>query len=191
KKRLAVVLDHDDPSLKLAYKRQEWLGDAVLELLIAEYWHTRMSGKTIPMKEYHISKCNQFFGLLTIILGVSQDDILDKKFSDLLDLTDISETQWQDSEILPSLNGRLDLTTPGAILPYLRRRASVDRDNGSDPIWRKKPLPKSHGDIFESLIGAVFHDSGFSYEVTRRVFAGMAHEILDTLGTDGMGKHSV
>ncbi|KAG0237203.1 hypothetical protein BGW42_001470 [Actinomortierella wolfii] len=172
---------------RTAFQRQEYLGDAVLELLACEYC-SKLSANNHPIGNMvKFSVCNNFLGIVTILIGChnyvrwGQDKWkrIQPAIEHLLDLRDVKKAYTSSLETLPSLHGRLGSLTLEDMLPYLRRRIKAEKWLGLPPFWDKLQVPKGGGDFFEALVGSVYHDSGFDFEAATRVFDRTVRVILD------------
>ncbi|KAG0240541.1 Dicer-like protein 1 [Actinomortierella wolfii] len=77
-------------------------------------------------------------------------------------------------------------------VPYLRRRAQAEQDHDLPPFWTNIAVPKATGDIFESVIGAVFQDAGFTMPAPERCFRKTLKVLLDLfLSPDSLKEHPV
>lgn len=50
-------------------------------------------------------------------------------------------------------------------------------------VWRYSP-PKALGDVFESVMGAIFVDSGFNYQLVSKIVESVMAEVLEIASPD-------
>ena len=53
------------------------------------------------------------------------------------------------------------------------------KDEFKDKLWKKEEVVKTLGDLVESIIGAVFLDSGFDYNMTKKFILNLLGEFLE------------
>ncbi|KAI9138651.1 ribonuclease III domain-containing protein [Paraphysoderma sedebokerense] len=126
------------------YQRLEWLGDAVLQILITEYIYLNFpnlaAGEMSILRQ--VGANNSFLGMIVVRLGIHRY---------LYPLND---------PLVFAFEKRLEILFN-----------ELDEDQAMiDGIWEKLDAPKILGDVFESILGAIFIDSGGSLEIARDWF---------------------
>ncbi|KAF9157204.1 NADH kinase pos5, partial [Actinomortierella ambigua] len=173
------------------YERLEFLGDAVLDMMTVQYWFQRCpcanEGVLSVMKTESVN--SQTLGAVSLMMGLHRHlqhmnaSLLAEWHASMVQLTDalnlrdldVDDFAACDDPHLPPL-----LAHGGTLsdynmsfddyLPYLRRRARVEQDHEWPPFWTSMKVPKTTGDLYEALIGAVYQDARFTYEAPRAVF---------------------
>ncbi|KAG0228663.1 Endoribonuclease Dicer, partial [Actinomortierella wolfii] len=170
-----ALFSYNNPIGSFIFHRQEWLGDALVEILAADYW-SQQAPEQFNNHNVRESLTNRFLGFLTIILGRhfhgsiwnGRLESARQQLSHRLDLNDIPEDRRNLCEPLPPLAERLGDIPLHELVLYLWRRALIDQEYGQEPLWQQTIIPKSAGDFFESMMGAIFLDSDLSYEATKK-----------------------
>ncbi|KAG0263513.1 Dicer-like protein 1 [Mortierella polycephala] len=131
------------------YQRLEFLGDAVLDMLVAEYWVEKypISGPGLIHLIKSASVNNQILGLLSIQLGLHQH------------ILHASSTLGAD--IHRAVQTLEDATEDA--------KASKDGELVGE-YWDGFNFTKVLGDILESVLGAVYVDSGWDFAVVKALF---------------------
>ncbi|KAF9110948.1 Dicer-like protein 1 [Mortierella sp. AM989] len=128
---LTQTLTHSTAEKLETYQRLEFLGDAVLEYVVAEHYYQKTPDT--PAKKFKTFKslilCNDALGSLFASLGLNKMLVIEKEST------------------------RIGLNREAA-------KVVSQRENGLTS-WRGTHLNKSLGDTMEAMIGAVFVDSGF------------------------------
>ncbi|PWN37925.1 ribonuclease III [Meira miltonrushii] len=133
--------------LKPSYERLEFLGDAVLEVCVVQLFHGLFP--TFDEGEYsHLKSA----AASNVSLGVA---CLNTELSRLL------------MDNCPAIQQSIEKFRTQVILA--RTNAEEDGQH-NQPFWSNISCPKQLGDIVESTLGAVFVDSGFDLEASRKVF---------------------
>lgn len=139
---------HDDPYQFPTYERLEFLGDAVIDYLVIQYFYDgKLSpGQLANLKESLIN--NELFGTLMIKYGL--DRFFIQRCPALISKISLFKAYYE-RFIKPK--GSIMIVPNSYMVPD--SLDSIDFDNDVE-------IPKCLGDIFESLIGAIFIDSGKS-----------------------------
>ncbi|KAI8053785.1 hypothetical protein BDF22DRAFT_742760 [Syncephalis plumigaleata] len=134
------------------YQRLEYLGDAVLDYLVVDlYYHRYPELDPGGISEIKdATVSNEFLSTICVLLKLHH--YLDH-FSDPL-ARDIDEFTARLTE----------------------RRAKL-KDKGE--YWRGLKSPKVMGDLVESSLGAIYLDSGFDLDVTRKAFNRLIRPLID------------
>lgn len=137
-----------------SYQRLEFLGDALLDLVIVDYLFQRFPDADPQwMTEHKMAMTsNHFFGCLCVQIGLQRH---------LLMTTSALVGQLRD------FVEELELAKEQAVLEAKANGVEARRD-----FWlATSHPPKALSDMLESLVGAMFVDSGYDYGVVRRFFA--------------------
>ncbi|KAF9366919.1 Dicer-like protein 1 [Mortierella sp. NVP85] len=131
------------------YQRLEFLGDAVLDMLVARYWVERYPvsgpGQIHAVKAASIN--NQILGVICIGLGLHQHilHMSSELSTDIKRAVETLQDAMEDAKETPA-------------------------GEPQGEFWEEFNYPKVLGDILESVIGAIYVDSGFGFEALERVF---------------------
>ncbi|EJD06192.1 uncharacterized protein FOMMEDRAFT_145449 [Fomitiporia mediterranea MF3/22] len=138
------------------YQRLEFLGDAVIELVVTTYLYNKFPGANSGQMSWARARaiCN------TTLAALAVNRLSLHKYL-LANCVELSEDVAKEVEILSA--------------------ASYEDVSLND--WRYDP-PKVLGDIFESVIGAVFVDSGFDYTITAPIIEELMKDVLVLLHPD-------
>ncbi|EIN12944.1 P-loop containing nucleoside triphosphate hydrolase protein [Punctularia strigosozonata HHB-11173 SS5] len=171
----------------ISYERMEFLGDAVLDMVVTDYLYRR-SDKNYGPGHMHLRKqavVNMHF-LAYVCFGISTELEAAMGSSDGVGNTSIRNSSqrvylWQC--LLHSSHRILD-DQSNAFTRYQRNRKAFDRAFQHDTLFPWTALtqlqaPKALSDVVESTIGAVFLDSGGSFEVIQNLLR--RYRILPTL----------
>lgn len=136
------------------YQRLEFLGDALLDLVIVDYLFRRFPDADPQwMTEHKMAMTsNHFFGCLCVLMGLHRH---------LLMTTSVLVGQ------LSTFVEELELAKTAA---ELEAQASGVEARSDFWLTTSHP-PKALSDMLEALVGAMFVDSGYDYGVVRRFFA--------------------
>jgi endoribonuclease Dicer len=159
----------------ISYERMEFLGDAVLDMVVGDYLYRR-SDKNYGPGHMHLRKqavVNLHF-LAYICLSMSTEvesamGVPDRRGEASIRTDKRTTYLWQC--LLHSSHRILD-DQANAFARYERNRQPINRALYQDPIFPWAALtqlqaPKVLSDIVESTIGAVYLDSGGDFEVMR------------------------
>ncbi|KAF9265816.1 hypothetical protein L218DRAFT_120083 [Marasmius fiardii PR-910] len=135
------------------YQRLEFLGDAILDLVVIHYLYRKFPNATSHQLAFPRTKavCAPALASLAVrCLGIQR--------------------------LMLANNVALSVAT-SEYVPHLERASAeiIVRDG-----WRFDP-PKALSDVFESIIGAVLIDSGYDYEKTAVIVETLMSEILELL----------
>ncbi|KAG0302900.1 Dicer-like protein 1 [Dissophora globulifera] len=132
------------------YQRLEFMGDALLDMLVARYWvavyPVMGPGKIHLLKSASIN--NQILGVICIQLGLHQH-ILHMSSALAADISRAVE------ELQDAIEDAKESSPTG----------EPERE-----FWEDFTFTKVLGDVLESVIGAVFVDSGFDFSIVQNVF---------------------
>ncbi|KAF9277388.1 Dicer-like protein 1 [Mortierella alpina] len=142
------------------YQRLEFLGDAVLDMLVTDYWVRRypISGPGTLHLIKSASINNQVLGVLAIHLGLHRH-ILHASPSLGNDIRRAVQT-LQDIE--------LDVDAEGDA--FLSEDIHGHRERLLGEYWDDLDLTKVLGDVLESVLGAIYVDSGWDYSTVQAFF---------------------
>ncbi|MCO5573457.1 hypothetical protein L7F22_027228 [Adiantum nelumboides] len=133
--------------LKPSYERLEFLGDSVLEVCVVQLFH-----KLYPTLDEGGYSQLKSAAASNLSLGVA---CLKTDLSQLL------------MENCPAIQKSIEKFR--AQVNFARIKAEQEGPK-NQPFWNDLNCPKQLGDIVESILGAVFVDSGFDLEASRKVF---------------------
>ncbi|XP_053683458.1 endoribonuclease Dcr-1-like [Sabethes cyaneus] len=144
-----------------SYQQLEFLGDAVLDFLISAYIYeqnpTMSPGQLTDLRSALVN--NETLACLLVRNG--------------LHLYILSESAWF-TETVNKFVAFQELQQH-----RITGEVNLLAEETSERIGKFVDVPKALGDVFESLVGAIFLDSGNDLEVTWKVLYGMMHnEIL-------------
>ncbi|PHH62390.1 hypothetical protein CDD81_7186 [Ophiocordyceps australis] len=131
------------------YQRLEFLGDALLDLVIVDYLFERFP-KTDPqwLTEHKMAMVsNHFFGSLCVQLGLQK-------------------------HLLMTTSSLIGQISEYAIeMEQAREAAKLEANGAQQDFWlTTSQPPKVLSDMLEALVGAMFVDSGYDFQVVRRFF---------------------
>lgn len=147
------------------YQRLEFLGDALLDLVVVEYLFRRFPDADPQwMTEHKMAMTsNHFFGCLCVQIGL-QRHLLMTTSSMVGQLSDFVVELEQAREA-----AALEAKAGGA--------AEARRD-----FWlTTSHPPKALSDMVEALVGAMFVDSGYDYGIVRRFFAAFIQPYFEDM----------
>ncbi|KAG7453028.1 P-loop containing nucleoside triphosphate hydrolase protein [Guyanagaster necrorhizus] len=136
-----------------SYQRLEFLGDAVLDLVVVHYLYAKFPDAT--SEQLALPRAKVVCSAALAYLGVKH---LDLHMIALINNVDLSMAMEDYVPILKTLSST-DIVTQG---------------------YKYDP-PKVISDIFESIMGSVLIDSGYNYEVTAAVVEYVMEDILAVL----------
>ncbi|KAK2460667.1 hypothetical protein APHAL10511_007137 [Amanita phalloides] len=136
-----------------SYQRLEFLGDAILSLVVMEYLYARfVEAKSYPLSLFRAKLvCNTALAWVAV-------------------------KRLELHKIL--LANSVNLNT--AINQYVPVLEAASAEDIVETGWRYDP-PKALSDVFESLIGAIFVDSAYNYEKTATVVLLVMEDLLGIL----------
>jgi dsRNA-specific ribonuclease len=126
------------------YQRLEFLGDGILDFLVVKYLFHKYPGYEPGQMTDIKDACvnNRVLGTMCMEIGLNKHII---HFSNKL---------------------------MGAITQFAREIELIqDRDEKVGEYWSDLDVPKVLSDVVESVLGAIFVDSGFDFEVVQRSFS--------------------
>ncbi|CAK5264308.1 unnamed protein product, partial [Mycena citricolor] len=136
-----------------SYQRLEFLGDAVLELVVVEYLYRKFPVANSGQLSWARSRVVCAPALATV--GVQR-------------------LQLHQSLLVNNFELSREMERHVPLLQACSPLETVQRG------WRYDP-PKALSDVFESVIGAVFVDSGYDYQRTALVVEHVMSDLLDVL----------
>lgn len=139
-----------------SYQRLEFLGDAVLDLVTVEHFFHLYPNATSGKLTRARARC--VCNSTLSALGTKKLEIHKAMFCDAISLV-------------------------AAANKTARMFNSMDFTQVIDNIWRLD-APKALGDMVEALIGAVFVDSGWNYNIVKDVVIRLFKEVLDYIHPD-------
>lgn len=144
-------------------QRLEFLGDAIVDLVYLDYlWKTNLGStpsEFTKMRGFLVGNCT--FGVLTYMMGLNRHLI---QFSVAV-AEAINDFELKIHALIPDF-------TPGDPIT-----AELVLQVFSDPV---RP-PKFLGDLFESVLGAIWIDSGCDFEVMQRTILTLGKPFIDCL----------
>ncbi|KAF9086214.1 Dicer-like protein 1 [Mortierella sp. AD031] len=135
------------------YQRLEFLGDSILDMLVANYWAHRypVSGPGVLHEIKSASINNQTLGVLCIQLGLHRHIL-------------------HASSILGNDINRAVQQINDAKEEALSTGTTTARGEPVGEYWHEFNLTKVLGDVLESVFGAVYVDSGWDFAVVQDLF---------------------
>ena len=132
-----------------SYERLEFLGDAVLDFLVVSFFKDKFPGLNesgwTTLKSNAVS--NASLGVLCVQTGLFS--ILRHDSADMADAIAVFDADMCEAK---------------------RQAEAASQGDELEPFWLKLKPPKALADIIESLLGALFVDSGFRLDVSQRFF---------------------
>ncbi|KAG0302945.1 Dicer-like protein 1 [Linnemannia gamsii] len=166
------------------YQRLEFLGDSILDMLVADYWVRRypVSGPGAIHKIKAASINNQILGVLCVQLGLHQHIL---HFSSSLAADILRATQQiQDA--------KEDVLTAAASGDPSEKPATTERGEPMGEYWVDFNMTKVLGDVLESVFGAVYVDSGWDFAAVQGFFDRAVLPMLkDHLSIETLRKHPI
>ncbi|OMJ29989.1 Dicer-like protein 1 [Smittium culicis] len=183
----------------LSYERLEFLGDSILSILVTFHFYNYLehneplTSQQITLLK-HVAVSNDVLGIISQRHNLIQhltfnSDYLRKdisKYSNDLenivkiykDFKNSEQSSKGDANMLSCLSNNLNNNNP----------ESFDWLDIPPKLWKiLDPAPKSIGDLVESLLGAVYVDSGFSLDSVQNVFNKLLLPFIDKF----IGPHQV
>lgn len=168
---------HQQDLHTMSYERMEFLGDSVLDMIVTDYLY-RAPGKNYSPGHIHLRKSavvnGHFLAFICLRCSLSVDASMPRP--DIRNrITVVSQSQkvflWQC--LLHSSHRILD-DQKFTFARYERAEANIEHilQNGSIFPWAaltRLQAPKFFSDVVESLLGAVYLDSGGNIDVVREV----------------------
>ncbi|KAF9958951.1 Dicer-like protein 1 [Mortierella alpina] len=147
------------------YQRLEFLGDAVLDMLVTDYWVRRypVSGPGTLHLIKSASINNQILGVLAIHLGLHRH-ILHASPSLGNDIRRAVQA-LQDKEQDVDAEGDAFMSVGDH-----HRQNDSHKERLVGEYWDDFDLTKALGDVLESVLGAIYVDSGWDYSVVQAFF---------------------
>ncbi|KAF9361705.1 Dicer-like protein 1 [Mortierella sp. AD094] len=140
---------------RLSCQRLEYLGDALIDIYVIEHWLSALPDcNGSQLRQLHQSSSNR-----KVLSAASANLCLESHIHCGNPLLASQVTQMVEDLVIAKWEDRIF----GAKVPYWRRILISD---------------KVLCDVFESMIGAVFVDSGFDMDITRKVFDRTLRPIL-------------
>ncbi|KAF9533589.1 hypothetical protein CPB83DRAFT_757321 [Crepidotus variabilis] len=136
-----------------SYQRLEFLGDAILDLVVVKYLYDKFPDAT--SHELSLSRARAICAPTLAYLAITRLELHKMMLIDSFDL-----------------NRAISRYIP--ILGMLSAPEIVEK-------WWKYDAPKPLSDVFESVIGAVLVDSGYDYERTAAVTEHVMEDVLEAL----------
>lgn len=161
------------------YQRLEFLGDSILDMLVADYWVRRypVSGPGVIHEIKAASINNQILGVLCVQLGLHKHIL---HFSSSL-ATDILRATQQ---IQDAKEDALTAAAAGG------KATTTERGEPMGEYWVDFNMTKVLGDVLESVFGAVYVDSGWDWSAVQGFFdRAVLPTLRDHLSTETLKKH--
>ncbi|KAF9923505.1 hypothetical protein BGZ65_008842, partial [Modicella reniformis] len=125
-----------------SYERLEYLGDAVLDVVAAVFWIVQF-----PRSDYNV------------ISALTMESVSNKALQTVCIASGLHRYIW---------NRKLELSD--RIISTKASLKFAEYSYPHSPYWRKAILCKTLADVIESLLGAVFMDSGLNFGIVAEVF---------------------
>ncbi|KAF8932138.1 hypothetical protein EDD21DRAFT_378171 [Dissophora ornata] len=139
----------------ICYQRLEFLGDAVLDFQVIQYYY----------EKYH----NASPGVITLIKDASVNNSILGALS----------IKWGLYKYLNHFSPTLIGAISRAVTALEEKKDKSPTNTLDGEYWHDVAMPKVLGDLVESTLGAIFVDSGFDFEVISGVFKRMMRPFLD------------
>ncbi|KAI9501914.1 ribonuclease III domain-containing protein, partial [Coemansia spiralis] len=149
--------------LSNSYQRLEYLGDTVLDYFVTRRYYDykpELSPHRITLVK-HIATSNNLFAVILVCHGLH-------KF--------IRHDSVVLAELLRGYEQRLI---------HARKTWAASQKGNSEKCWNLVEPPKVLGDIFESLIGAMYVDSGMDHEIANGFYKRLLSPFLDRFVDSG------
>lgn len=176
--------------LASSYQRLEYLGDAILDYLITKrYYDFKPALKPYRLTLVkHVACSNNLFALIVACHRLHRhlrhnSDILGDYITDYELRLDYARNEWADNNNYDQgmLDEEEDARQPWDTMSLSTMTVSKEDVYANMPpeCWNVVRAPKVLGDIFESLIGAVFVDSGMDMAASEAVYQRLLCPFLD------------
>ena len=153
---------YEENRLTGSYEKLEFLGDAVLDYIITVYVYTHTMADPGTLTDIRSALvCNNMFASITTDLGLDKY-ILHCNPNILNKITSYLEDKWWQG-YKPT--------------PLKTERTMMQYNEEDIPQLEMVEVPKVLGDIFESVIGAVFVDSGHNLELVWNIWRKLCPEL--------------
>ncbi|KAG0285355.1 hypothetical protein BGZ96_010371 [Linnemannia gamsii] len=166
------------------YQRLEFLGDSILDMLVADYWVRKhpVSGPGVIHEIKSASINNQILGVLCVQLGLHQHIL---HFSSSL-ATDILRATQQIQD------AKEDVLTADAVGNSGGKPMTTERGEPVGEYWIDFNMTKVLGDVLESVFGAVYVDSGWNFAAVQGLFdRAVLPTLRDHLSIETLKKHPI
>lgn len=166
------------------YQRLEFLGDSILDMLVADYWVRRypVCGPGVIHEIKSASINNQILGVLCVQLELHQHIL---HFSSSL-ATDILRAAQQIQD------AKEDVLTAAADGNSGGKPMTTERGEPVGEYWIDFNMTKVLGDVLESVFGAVYVDSGWDFAAVQGLFdRAVLPTLRDHLSVETLRKHPV
>ncbi|KAK5814983.1 hypothetical protein F5H01DRAFT_344684 [Linnemannia elongata] len=163
------------------YQRLEFLGDSILDMLVADYWVRRypVSGPGVIHEIKAASINNQILGVLCVQLGLHQHILhfSSSLATDILRATQQIQDAKEDALTTAAAGGKVTTT---------------ERGEPMGEYWVDFNMTKVLGDVLESVFGAVYVDSGWDWSAVQGFFdRAVLPTLRDHLSVETLKKHPV
>ncbi|KAJ2306279.1 Dicer-like protein 1 [Coemansia sp. RSA 2706] len=183
-----------------SYQRLEFLGDALLDFFLTQRYYNHepaLSPHRITLVK-HIAASNDLFAIILVCHGLQRhirhsSPIIRDVIRDYELRLSHARRLWKERQSHPDMGNDDDDGPEPVERPSKSRKLGAGaKDHCTDlyadlppEAWNAVRAPKVLGDVLESLVGAVFVDSGMDHEAVRGVYERVLSPFLDRFVDSG------